>query len=270
MEGQLRRTGLTALMDYLHYYWQPDDDGKYLKSVSWEKLYQSYKFNTELISLIKIAGDQIETAFREQIAYQMEQTYGCYWHYQEEMFWEPRETILKDGKKKVRCAYYDLQKFMGKYFIEECLHPFRSILHKISFGQLFRTYVELNPCPEKEQIADAFGIPHVATFESNMFAIEKLRNFCAHPRLLWAKKYKDIRYRLYYPDYPMWLKNPAVKSNTIYYRLCLLNYFLQAIESDYPFVVKLYKLLEENSEVVSPTEMGFTKGWENEKMWKLE
>lgn len=268
MEDLLRQIGLTALMDYLRHFWHADQDGKYLSSVYWDDIQQLYEFNEQFISLTKTVGDKVETAFREQIAYQMEQAYGCYWHYDKNLFKEPCEKTLHDGQKVIHSAYQEIQNFTKLYFKQTGKHPFRRIMYKITFRQLFHVYTDLKPSLAKERIAEAFGIPHIATFESSMYAIEELRNLYSHLTPIWVNRYyKEIRYCLHYPSYFDWLKNTTVKSNNVYYRLCLLNYFLRAIESDYPFPALLYELLEENSNVISSAEMGFTEDWTEEDMW---
>ncbi len=270
MEQQLKEVGSTALMDYFLHFWQTDEEGKHLKSASWKDICQLFEFNEKFIGLLKTAGDRVEMAFREQVAYQMEQAFGSYWHYDENLFKAPCEKNLQDGRKATHSAYLEIQKFTGVYFKQQGEYPFRYIMFKINFRQMFHMYTCLRPCPAKERIAEALGIPHVATFESSMYAIEELRNFYSHLNPMWAKRYKEIRYCLRYPLYYDWLKSPAVRSNSIYYRLCLLNYILQRIGSDYELSPLLHKLLKKYKKVVPLPEMGFTEDWEEESMWKCK
>ena len=270
MERQLREVGSTALMVYFVHFWQADKDGKYFKSVSWEDIYRLYEFNGELSCLLKRVGDKVETAFREQVAYQMEQAYDCYWHYKEDLFKEPCERTLQDGQKVIRSTYGEIQKFSGVYFRQHGEQPFRRMMYSINFRQIFHLYASLKRCRAKELVAEAFGIPHVGVFESCMFAIEELRNFYSHLNPMWAKRYNGLHYSLYYSVHYDWLKSQEVENNNLYYRLCLLNYFLQAFESDYPYSTLSRKLLDEYANRPLLYEMGFTEDWEEESMWKCK
>ncbi len=269
MYQQLRNIGKTALLPYLCFFWTEDEEKKYFKTVQWKDIYYLYKLNEDLQPLITQASQKLEVALREHLAYWMEQRYGAYWHYDESLFQEPTIRLLNDGRKVYKSAYIDIQEFMGKYFRQGGEHAFREILNKLSFGLLYRIYSGLEQCAEKEMIANELGMQFSHIFRLHLFAIEELRNDCAHPCPICCKSYKIIDCKFEgYPDY-IWLKNPEeVEKNTLYYRLCILNYFMQIIDSDFNFSQRLKLLLKYYKGSTPLQKIGFTNKWKKEPMWK--
>ena len=269
MNLHLKYIGIKTFMPYLHYFWRKDDDGLYFKYISWGDVYRLYQFNDELRILILHVMGKIEIAFRAQITYQMEQPSGCLWQNRKELFKSPEGKILKDGRQVVQCVYTEIQDFMKKYFTLAEPRPFQDVMDKMTFGLLYRIYSHLKGYREKEIIARELGIPPVCAFSSSMYALEELRNCCAHPQWIWNRRFRVVPDPFFRVSENTWLVNYSnVKREKTFYRFCLLNYFMQIIDPEFNFNQRLRTLLEQYKDVISLSEMGFLEEWEQEEMWK--
>ena len=75
--------------------------------------------------------------------------------------------------------------------------------------------------------------------------------------------------KLHFSKILTWISNPdTVQRGKIYYFFCMLDYLLQTTNPTSSFKERLKTLLDEYKNVVSLPAMGFSEGWENEKMWK--
>ena len=268
MNDQLKRKGITSFIPYLKYFWHENAEGKYFEFLDWEDVCRLYEFNANLQALISAAIAKIEVAFREQITYSMEQVHGGYWHYLDSLFQESTKNVLRDGQVVEKSAYKEIHSFVRKYFKQGDRHTFREIIEMLSFGLLYRIYSCLRPCREKELIAKGLGISSVSIFTSCFYVLVRLRDDCAHPGVIWNKNFKPPKHILHYSQGYTWLKEvEKARTDKLYYRLCLLNYFLQIVDSEYNFTEDLLCLLDKYGQVISFPVMGFPVDWEKEKMW---
>ena len=171
------------IISYLNYFAHDDRGGLYFRSVRWENVRRLYDFDERLRCLIFKSISRVETSFRMQFAYWMEQGFGRFGQYKEGMFKEPK------GNR--RSVYKDIQCWIKRYCLRwRC--PFRDILDKIGWGKCYRIFSRLSPEAYgiKERIAREMGIPSVSIFSSVIFSLIELRNDCAHMRIVWNAQYE--------------------------------------------------------------------------------
>ena len=64
-----------------------------------------------------------------------------------------------------------------------------------------------------------------------------------------------------------WIDTSKADKKRIYYRLCIIRYFLSSVSPNNNFNEKLSELLSDFP-TVDIAAMGFCKEWENEDLWK--
>lgn len=135
------------------------------------------------------------------------------------------------------------------------------------FNHLSRICTGLKQRADINGIASYFALPP-KTFCSWLHTINYVRNICAHHARLWNRDLNIVPEKLTFSKRLDWINSPdTAKRSKLYYSLCMLNYMLQTANPTSPFKRRLKELLNENKEVISLAAMGFSEGWENEKIW---
>lgn len=112
-----------------------------------------------------------------------------------------------------------------------------------------------------------FGLkPQV--FTSWLTVLANLRNMCCHHARVWNRVF------MLNPAEPRktanaWIDDSKVDKKRIYYRLCIIRYFLASVSPDNNFNEKLSGLLA-CFPSIDIAAMGFSRDWENEDLWKQD
>lgn len=118
-----------------------------------------------------------------------------------------------------------------------------------------------------KRIAGYFGLkPQV--FTSWLTVLANLRNMCCHHARVWNRVF------MLNPAEPRktanaWIDDSKVDKKRIYYRLCIIRYFLASVSPDNNFNEKLSGLLA-CFPSIDIAAMGFSRDWENEDLWKQD
>ena len=132
----------------------------------------------------------------------------------------------------------------------ECYPPAWMITEVLSFGNLNYIYSNIASNKLMKHIADYFGLkPQV--FTSWLTVLANLRNMCCHHARVWNRDF---------------MLNPIDKKR-IYYRLCIIRYFLSSVSPNNNFNDKLTDLLGRFPSI-DIAAMGFCKNWNDEYLWK--
>lgn len=116
-----------------------------------------------------------------------------------------------------------------------------------------------------KRIASYFGLkPQV--FTSWLTVLANLRNMCCHHARVWNRDF------MLNPAEPKktknaWVDTSKMDKKRIYYRLCIIRYFLSSVSPNNNFNEKLTDLLA-NFPSVDIVAMGFNKEWQEDKLWK--
>ena len=140
------------------------------------------------------------------------------------------------------------------------------ITEVLSFGNLNYIYSNIASNRLRKLIADYFGLkPQV--FTSWLTVLANLRNMCCHHARVWNRDF------MLNPAEPKkaknaWVDTSKVDKKRIYYRLCIIRYFLFLVSPNNNFNEKLLSLLADFPSV-DIAAMGFNKEWQKEKLWKI-
>lgn len=142
--------------------------------------------------------------------------------------------------------------------------PAWMIAEILPLGMLCRIYTNLKDNVIKKRIAQHFGL-QVPVFSSWIIVLAGLRNMCCHHCRTWNRELAVITTEPRKTKFG-WIDSSLTDKRRMYYRICMIRYFLFTVSPNNSFKDKLNALL-----AVYPSidigAMGFPAGWENEDIW---
>ncbi|MEG1645632.1 MAG: Abi family protein [Alistipes sp.] len=268
-ENYLLHIGYFRLSAYCHPLLKiPKTDHQYKEGATFSQILMLYRFDRKLRLLVFNEIEKIEVAIRSIVI-----NTAC--EHFSDIFW------MTDSNKFTNTRYFskfaaDLQNeidnssedFMLHYASTYC-NPFPPawfIAETLSLGSICHIYKNIKDKALKKKIAREFGLQSIA-FESWILTLAGLRNICCHHGRLWNRtlKLKPTNPNL---TYLPWLKDATkIDMQKIYYRLCIIKYFLFSISPNNSFKEKLINLLQQYPNI-DITAMGFSSDWQNETIWQ--
>ena len=250
-------------------YLMPLMDDKVLRTfkagTSFEQAFELYKFDSRLRKLVAAELEKIEVSIRTQMAYTLAEEIDIYWFSDITNFTNPAKhamTIANLKGELVRSDDDQILRFKNTY--SDPFPPAWMTLEVSSFGTLSMLFKLLKPNLSKRKIANFYGISD-SVFESWLHSIVYVRNICAHHSRLWNK---TLRIQPLFPRKTThtFISSP-VRSDRVYYVLCIIQYLLKTVNPSTSFALRLKALLAEfpNVDIAA---MGFTKGWDKEVFWQ--
>ena len=237
----------------------------FVPSASFDQAYSLYKFDSRLRKLIAGELEKIEVSIRTQMAYILSDEVDIYWFADSNNFgsFDKHAGILTNLQSELDRSDDD-QILRFKRLYSDPFPPAWMTMEVTSFGTLSMLYKLLKPNLSKRRIANFYGISD-SVFESWLHSIVYVRNICAHHSRLWNK---TLRIRPLFPRKTgkTFISSP-VRSDRLYYVLCIIQYLLLTVNPDTTFPARLKALLAEFPEV-NPSAMGFPTHWEKELIWQ--
>lgn len=231
---------------------------------SFEQAYSLYKFDSRLRKLIAGELEKIEVSIRTQMAYILADEVDIYWFADSNNFNNASKhaALLNNLQSELdRSDEEQILRFKSMY--ADTFPPAWMTMEVTSFGTLSMLYKLLKPNLTKRKIANFYGLSDSA-FESWLHSIVYVRNICAHHSRLWNK---TLRIRPLFPRKTgkTFISTP-VRSDKLYYVLCIIQYLLLIVNPSTTFSARLKALLAEFPDV-DPSAMGFPANWELEHIW---
>lgn len=268
VESYLLNIGYHRLSAYIYpFYKSPKSDLKLKEGTNFEQVLTLYRFDKKLRILLFNEIEKIEVAIRSVLA-----NIGCqelddrYWITKPEYFANAdkfNQTLAVIDKELTSSKEDYIEDFRRNYV--ENYPPAWMITEVLSFGNLNYIYSNVASNQLMKRIAEYFGLkPQV--FTSWLTVLANLRNMCCHHARVWNRDF------MLKPAEPRktkyaWIGTLKMDKKRIYYRLCIIRYFLSSISPNNNFNEKLLELLT-NFPSVDIAAMGFNKEWENEDLWK--
>lgn len=260
----------------LRAYTYPFQDNKnpkhpFVVQISFEEIIDLYKFDRELRVLLFDAIEKIEIALRTQIIYHLAMTFGSHWQTDPNLFRDTARFTKHLGTLQVEIDRSDetfIEHYIKKYS-SPSQPPSWMSLEVASMGTLSKIYQNLKKGPEKQAVADSFGLPEINIMENWMFCFSSLRNICAHHGRLWNRRMSAI-IKLSYNTKGTFLNKQEVKelyTNKLYAQLCSVKYMLDQIDATNGFSADL-KFLIAKYPMGQTKEMGFVPDWDKHPLWK--
>ena len=232
---------------------------------TFEQAYTLYKFDSRLRKLIAGELEKIEVSIRTQMAYTLSDEVDIYWFANDANFVSTtKHAGLIASLQSELDRTDDDQILLFKHKYDDAFPPAWMTMEVTSFGTLSMLYKLLKPSLTKRKIANYYGVSD-SVFESWLHSIVYVRNICAHHSRLWNK---TLRIR---PLFPRKVNgtfiSAPVRSDRLYYVLCVIQYLLLKVNPDTTFPARLKALFAEFPDA-DISAMGFPLDWDKESRWK--
>lgn len=240
---------------------------KLKEGTNFEQVLTLYRFDKKLRILLFNEIEKIEVAIRSVLA-----NIGC--QELDDRYWITKPAYFANAdkfnqtlaviEKELTSSKEDYIEDFRRNYVEN-YPPAWMITEVLSFGNLNYIYSNVASNQLMKRIAEYFGLkPQV--FTSWLTVLANLRNMCCHHARVWNRDF------MLKPAEPRktkyaWIGTLKMNKKRIYYRLCIIRYFLSSISPNNNFNEKLLELLT-NFPSVDIAAMGFNKEWKNEDLWK--
>jgi abortive infection bacteriophage resistance protein len=235
--------------------------------VTFDDVVGRYVFDKKLRMHLFDAIERIEVAFRTQLTNCYALSHGSHWFMQERHF-NSFETYIAFQQIALRECTSKKDSFIKDYrskYSSPALPPCWAVMELLSMGQLSRLYADLKSSPERQNIAQHFGLRD-EVFESWIHNLCYIRNACAHHARIW-NSLVSVSPKLPKKPLHQWLSTPAPNNRKFYVTLAIITYLLRQITPASGFKDRVLLLVQQQHDTAMYPEMGFPIGWNNDIFW---
>ena len=268
VENYLLNIGYHRLSAYIYpFYKSPKSDLMLKEGTTFEQVLTLYRFDKKLRILLFNEIEKIEVAIRSVLA-----NIGCqelddrYWITKPEYFanaYRFNQTLAVIEKELASSKEDYIEDFRCNYV--ENYPPAWMITEVLSFGNLNYIYSNIANNRLMKRIGDYFGLkPQV--FTSWLTVLANLRNMCCHHARVWNRDF------MLNPAEPRktsnaWIDTSRIDKKKIFYRLCIIRYFLISVSPNNNLNEKLLDLFVQFPSI-DIAAMGGYKEWQDSLLWK--
>jgi abortive infection bacteriophage resistance protein len=254
------------------YWWEMQDDfvnHHFQNGSFFEDAIDLYNFDRHFRLIVFNAVERIEIALRTKLIYHLSLAHGSEWYLNPALFDKQKEFAMFVSK-----IYNDMgrssEEFIVKHFQN---HPTEHPeswkgLEVLTLGTLSKLYQNLkHQLPEKNTIAQEFGLNNQKHLASWLLAITVVRNIVAHHGRLWNR----VVINKY--DWPPTPKKPLLtyvpnnhQRRKIFPLLSAILYMNNEVSPGHSLKQELFNLFAQFPNV-QLAKMGFPANWQNEPIW---
>ncbi len=241
------------------------DKRSFKAGARFEDAYSLYKFDSELRKMLCSEFEKIEVSIRTRLSFTMSDTSGIYWFIDADNFRDSGRHATLVNKLRDELGRSDddaIVRFKSIYSNE--FPPSWMISEVSSFGTLSMIYRWLKAGHARRNLARFYGLSDTV-MESWLHSIVYVRNICAHHSRLWNRRL-SINAILPRNTHLPFIKIP-VDNKRVYYVMAIVLYFMQTVNPQNTFAIRLKALLLKYPKV-DVRAMGFPAGWEQESLWQ--
>ena len=240
---------------------QKDDKEKYIDGISLEHIYRLYEFDSIFRNILIHVIEQLEIQLRTQISNFLALKYGSEGYVDPAHFTEkktkngePVHTTVMESFNKEREHQKNapfVKHHMAKY---EGHFPVWVAVELFTFGNLSSLY-SIMVLEDRKEIARLYNT-EPKYLGSWILVLVEIRNICAHYSRLYNMPLKQTPHL--YPEYQ---KYRVGTINKVFPALLAIKRMLNCDERWNAFEIQLEALIDEYSDVVRLSFMGFPKEW---------
>lgn len=237
---------------------------------AFEKLIETYSFDSKLRGLLFNAIENIEVFARTQIAYWHSQKYGPFGYLDKanfhpdctQAFYDEIQSAIKGEVGRSDEAFKE--HFKQKYGSTDL--PVWAMVEVTSFGTISKLYKAL-PSDEQKAVVKEIKVAN-ALFQNWLHTLSVIRNACAHHSRVWDKQ---LRISFLVPNKHRYFRDLESKKqrfdNTrVFFALSVIKCIFDAIGEEADFKQALVQLLQEYPHI-DIASMGFPANWEELELW---
>lgn len=252
-------------------YWYPfkHADNTFELGTEFSIVWRRYAFDRQLRLLVMDAIERVEIALRARLAYELAHQFGAYAHLDVKAFPNIKDT----DRKRLIDELHENAQGSREAFVEHFKNtydgfpdmPIWAVVETMTFGQMFTMY---RHCGKHTQRA----IGATCNLSGNillswLFALNYVRNLCAHHSRLWNR---ELAIKPMIPDLRhdvRWYSPHHVPNNRIFVVLTLLRYLLSCIAPQSHWRDRLYERFDDYKEIPL-SQMGIPADWRDHPIWK--
>lgn len=191
----LQRTGYYNLINgYKDMFLQPGSKDAYISGTTVEEIFALYEFDRKLRGIFLEFILTIEANVKSLIAYEFSQTHGHKNYLLTSNFNDSNKNTVKQVIALIAELHRQTSNNANDPAIEHYLSvhgyiPLWVLNNVLTFGSISKFY-SLMKQPERQRIAKIFGV-NDKEFESFLFYLSKVRNFCAHGNRLYCYRSRN-------------------------------------------------------------------------------
>lgn len=289
----LTTIGYYRLTGYMYHMQLADGSHKFKNDISFDDIIDTYNFDKKLRYLFASYLERVEIAMRTLLTNSYSAKYGFFWytndaHYTKLSVPDDIQERVDRGEIPLPRKYFDTHKYINESVKEsfikatelfilkfkeqytgESLPPSNMAMEILSMGKISRMYEALKNAPEKQQVADAFKLPHIL-LSSWLIYLTNIRNICAHHGRLWNRRTTADRFTI--PSKKSLKFEGEISESfnvTLYGTLSVLLRLLNTINPENSLEKKFRKLLAEYPKI-NIRYMGFPESWEETPAWRIK
>ncbi len=270
---RLKATNYFRLTTYLYPFRRSDSD-QFEAGTTLEKVWQRYRFDQRLRTLVLDAIEGIEVYVRTQLAYYFALDSGAFAYTDQKHFPNlPRERFLEwqrkldDQTQRSLASREDfVVHFFDKYGDEHTRLPIWVMIELMDFGSTLTFFRGVSD-NIKKRIANEIGVPDRVLW-SWLLALNTVRNRCAHHSRLWDWELGTPVLLPQERKFPDWhaAKLPNNRTGII---LTICKFWTEQIAPSNRWPQRVRDLLAEFPELpIAP--MGLPDEWLNHPLWREE
>lgn len=255
------------------YWWEMQDnreDHHFANGSFFEDVIDLYNFDRHFRLIVFNAIERIEISLRTKLIYHLSLQYGAEWYLNPSLFEDPKRYNSFVAKLFLDISNSS-EEFIKKHFEN---HPTEQpeswkAMEVLTLGSLSKLYQNLkHQLPEKNKIAQEFGLYNQKYLSSWLLAITVTRNIIAHHSRLWNR----VIINKY--DWPTTTPNPLLnylpdnrQRRKIFPLLSAVIYMNNEISPGNSIKQELIGLFDRFPNI-HLSRMGFPSNWQNEPLWK--
>lgn len=255
------------------YWWELQDDKinhHFAPNSYFEDVIDLYNFDRHFRLIVFNAIERIEIALRTKLIYHLSQSHGPHWYFSPSIFEDPKRFTSFLGKINMDMSSSS-EEFIVKHFdnhADEMPESWKA-LEVLTLGTLSKLYSNLkHQLPEKNKIAEEFGLNNQKYLVSWLLTITVIRNIIAHHGRLWNR----VIINKY--DWPPTSRNPILsyipnnhQRRKIFPILSAIIYMNNEISPGHHIKYELLSLFAQFPDT-QLSKMGFPANWKDESLWK--
>lgn len=253
------------------YWWDfqiDKENHRFKEGSTFTNVIKLYTFDRKFRLILFDALERIEIALRTKLVYYPSIESDLWWFENENLFFSKafhQETLDEVDKELGRTKEIFIKSHYDKYGVEQ-RPPAYKTLEVVSFGCLSKLYSNLkNEISAKDRIAKELNLPNHNFLRSWLQTFTNVRNIIAHHSRIWNRNI-DFAPKLLHKTEFDFINKPE-NENSIYHGLSCMLFVLNKVSKGHSLKDKVITLLEEN-ESINISDMGFSKNWRKEDIWK--
>lgn len=265
------------LANYFPPFYQDVTSQRFVAGISFADIIALYDYDEQLRKLLLEALTRLELSFRAAWTYHVSHELGAHAYLEPNFFDKKQNGIRKAFKKEARRSHEPaLRAYYAQYISPEA-PPIWLVCELMSFGQLSKSFQNVQSKRVRKKIAAEYGLPS-DIYGSFLNQASHVRNLCAHHARVWNREFTFL-FQLPKKRPVGWVKffdgrvdsQGDRQNRRLYNTLVMLCYLTQQVDDARAWQEGLVAFLatyRHNPHIDFLEAMGFPAQWHRLALWR--